>query len=152
MEAADSINPMWWIARQWMRFLTGLAILAVATASGYPAPVRSEPVRAASVQTVSADLVSAHADLFRTVHSGASFGLASVSVVEPAPALVAFAPLTAASPAASPVASDPTALRSLVPAFGWGSGQRPARLVGPGSADVSTAGMRAPPAVNCLLT
>jgi hypothetical protein len=117
-------RPVWWLARQWLRFLTGLAIIAVALG----------PVRLAAVTVQAAPAVTVDA-------APAAIGVAPVAGVEPLrPAIASGVDRTTVDPDLivdrAPIAVPQAPVRV----------QRPAHLAEPASADVAPVGPRAPPA------
>lgn len=126
MDAAVPTSSMWWMARQWLRLLTGLVALAVALGAVQPDidfSLRTTTLRASSGEASSAGVASAQADT-----GGATSGAADITTDQPGP-------------------------RSLASAPGWvPQRQRPTQLFGPESAVVSPAGQRAPPTGGRLLS
>jgi hypothetical protein len=96
-------SPVWWMARQWLRFLTGLMIIAVAL--GVSQISGDERASARSVETIPVAAVEA------PVSPDSDAGISIVeSVVEPAAIVVLRAPAAVRQPRpahdATPVSVD----------------------------------------------
>lgn len=124
MEFAVLTSPLWWIARQWLRFLTGLVIIAAALGVSQPGADQAAADRPAPGAHASGGPAVTSAD-------AASFAVAGVVVeaassAESAPIVVATVPARVEPQWSAPVAV-------------------PASVAVPVSADVAPVGQRAPP-------
>jgi hypothetical protein len=120
VDYAVPTSPLWWMARQWLRFLTGLVVLAIAlgvSQAGVDERRRGQPVEAVPAAAVQ---------------------VAAVQVAPVSPATVStVSTVSASEPDLVVVAGSPP----VVP-------QRPAwvRIVSSASVEVVAVGERAPPA------
>jgi hypothetical protein len=111
MDFAVLTSPLWWMARQWLRFLTGLVIIAAALGVSQP---------------------------------GADQAADRPVLVAPAVPGAAAADAGAVRPSIVEVLVEPDSI-VVAPAPARARQQRPVSTGMPASADVSSAGQRAPP-------